>query len=118
MAAAFGAFRPAAVGRELTKKHEEFVRGPLAEVAAHFAAAPPRGEITIVIGPPEEAPPAPISGGTGEEAAVDVNAALAAAIANGLTERDAVRRVAGDLKLGRREVYAAMLGLKNGEPVL
>ena len=49
MADAFGPARPAAVGRELTKKYEEFVRGPLADVAAHFAANPPRGEITIVV---------------------------------------------------------------------
>ena len=47
-----------------------------------------------------------------------MGSALAAALAAGLTERDAVRRVAGELRLGRREVYAAMLALKNGEPVL
>ena len=49
MAAAFGPARPAAVGRELTKKFEEFVRGTLEEVAAHFAAHAARGEITVVV---------------------------------------------------------------------
>ena len=49
MAAAFGPERPAAVGRELTKKFEEFVRGTLAEVSAHFAAHAARGEITVVV---------------------------------------------------------------------
>ena len=112
MTGAFGPARPAAVGRELTKKFEEFVRGPLEEVAAHFAAQPPRGEITIVIGPVEEIPPAPNAGGAGGEMVGDVNTALAAALASGLTERDAVRRVAADLRLGRREVYAAMLERK------
>lgn len=42
--------RPVAVCRELTKMHEEVVRGPAAEVAARFADAP-RGEIAVVIGP-------------------------------------------------------------------
>ena len=39
-----------AVCRELTKRFEEVVRGPAAEVAARFAEAP-KGEITVVIGP-------------------------------------------------------------------
>jgi 16S rRNA (cytidine1402-2'-O)-methyltransferase len=42
--------RPVAVCRELTKKFEEVVRGSAAEVAARFAE-PPKGEITIVLGP-------------------------------------------------------------------
>jgi 16S rRNA (cytidine1402-2'-O)-methyltransferase len=42
--------RPIAVCRELTKVHEEVVRGDAASVAAHFAAAQPRGEIVLVIG--------------------------------------------------------------------
>lgn len=39
------------VGRELTKMFEEFRRGPVSEVAAHFRATPPKGEITLVISP-------------------------------------------------------------------
>jgi 16S rRNA (cytidine1402-2'-O)-methyltransferase len=42
--------RPAAVCRELTKMHEEVVRGPLPELAARFGESPPRGEIAVVIG--------------------------------------------------------------------
>jgi 16S rRNA (cytidine1402-2'-O)-methyltransferase len=42
--------RPVAVCRELTKQFEEVVRGPAAEVAARFPD-PPRGEITVVLGP-------------------------------------------------------------------
>jgi 16S rRNA (cytidine1402-2'-O)-methyltransferase len=42
--------RPVAVCRELTKRFEEVVRGSAAELAARFAE-PPRGEITVVIGP-------------------------------------------------------------------
>ena len=42
--------RPVAVCRELTKKFEEVVRGPVEEVSARFAE-PPKGEITVVLGP-------------------------------------------------------------------
>jgi 16S rRNA (cytidine1402-2'-O)-methyltransferase len=43
--------RPVAVCRELTKVHEEVVRGTAAEVAARYADAPPRGEVALVVGP-------------------------------------------------------------------
>ena len=42
--------RPVAVCRELTKRFEEVVRGPASEVTARFAG-PPKGEVTVVIGP-------------------------------------------------------------------
>jgi 16S rRNA (cytidine1402-2'-O)-methyltransferase len=42
--------RPVAVCRELTKVHEEVVRGRAAELAARYAQAPPRGEVVLVIG--------------------------------------------------------------------
>jgi 16S rRNA (cytidine1402-2'-O)-methyltransferase len=47
--------RPVAVCRELTKLHEEVVRGRAAELAARYAEAEPRGEVVLVVGPP---PPA------------------------------------------------------------
>lgn len=43
-----------AVARELTKVHEEIVRGTAAEVAARYAAQRPKGEITIVVGPAQQ----------------------------------------------------------------
>jgi len=47
--------RPVAVCRELTKAHEEVVRGVASELAKRFAGAPPRGEVVLVIGSPSEA---------------------------------------------------------------
>ena len=49
--------REVAVCRELTKAHEEVVRGTAAELAARYADAPPRGEVVLVVGPaaPSEA---------------------------------------------------------------
>ncbi|MFD0977307.1 16S rRNA (cytidine(1402)-2'-O)-methyltransferase [Salinimicrobium gaetbulicola] len=46
----FGEDRPVSVSREITKLHEETVRGTAAEVLAHFEAKPPKGEIVIVVG--------------------------------------------------------------------
>jgi 16S rRNA (cytidine1402-2'-O)-methyltransferase len=53
--------RPVAVCRELTKLHEEVVRGTAAELAARYAEAPPRGEVVLVVGaaPEADAPLAP-----------------------------------------------------------
>src|SRR3954468_19210773 len=50
--------REAAVVREIGKKFEETVSGTLAELAAHYADSPPKGEIVIVVGPPGAAEPA------------------------------------------------------------
>ena len=45
----FGTERQVAVCREISKVHEECVRGSLEEVAKHFAENEPRGEIVIVL---------------------------------------------------------------------
>ena len=46
----FGPERPVSVCREISKVHEESVRGTLQEVVAHFTEVEPRGEIVIVLG--------------------------------------------------------------------
>lgn len=46
----FGEERPVSVCREISKIHEESVRGTLAEVIAHFQKTEPRGEIVILVG--------------------------------------------------------------------
>ncbi len=57
MAEIFGA-RPAAIARELTKRHEEIVRGDLAGLASQYEnTEPPKGEITLLLGPPGQAAP-------------------------------------------------------------
>src|SRR5690606_38116243 len=45
----FGADRQICVSRELSKLHEENVRGSVAEVLAHFEAKPPKGEIVVIV---------------------------------------------------------------------
>jgi 16S rRNA (cytidine1402-2'-O)-methyltransferase len=90
--------RPVCVARELTKKFEEYQRGPVSAVLAHFQATPPRGEITLVIG---GAPPAePVQW---DEAAV--RAALAARLESGEALKQAAKAVAAESGWERRAVY-------------
>ena len=45
----FGAERPVSVSREITKLHEETIRGTAAEVLKHYEEKPPKGEIVVVV---------------------------------------------------------------------
>ncbi|MBX9797548.1 16S rRNA (cytidine(1402)-2'-O)-methyltransferase [Sphingomonas sp.] len=96
--------REAAVAREITKLHEEAVTGTLADLAARYADAAPRGEIVIVVGPPGAAPP---------PSADMADAALAEALTR-LPVGQAASEVARALGLDRRTLYARALALKNG----
>ena len=106
LAEAFGAERPAAVCRELTKLHEEVRRGGLAELAA-WAEGGVRGEICIVVGgaPEEQADAA---------GALDRVLALAA---SGTRLKDAAALVAAESGLGKRDLYEAALGARRGDGV-
>jgi 16S rRNA (cytidine1402-2'-O)-methyltransferase len=96
--------RAAAVGRELTKRHEEMVTGPLSVLAARWAEAPPRGELVVVVGPP-----LPAAAST----AAELDSALGKALAT-MRVKDAARLVAERLGLPKSEVYARALDLKHG----
>jgi 16S rRNA (cytidine1402-2'-O)-methyltransferase len=104
MAECFGAERPAAVARELTKRFEEVRRGALAALASHYGAEAARGEVAVVVGP---APPE-----TSGEAELD--AKLGEAMAAGMSVRDAAAAVAEATGLPRRQVYAR--ALERGKP--
>jgi 16S rRNA (cytidine1402-2'-O)-methyltransferase len=95
--------RPAALARELTKLHEECRLGTLVELAAQCEVDPPRGEIVIVVGPPQVAGAATL-----DEAALD--AKITAALATSGV-RDAADRIAAEQGLPRRQVYARALAL-------
>jgi 16S rRNA (cytidine1402-2'-O)-methyltransferase len=99
---AFGADRPAALCRELTKTYEQVIRGTLADLVT-AADAGLRGEITLVVaGAPAVVETAPEG--------VELVALVDELVAAGATRRDAVDEVAGRFGLPRRTVYAAAVG--------
>ncbi|NVK18763.1 MAG: 16S rRNA (cytidine(1402)-2'-O)-methyltransferase [Methylocystaceae bacterium] len=94
--------REAAVTREITKKFEEVRRAPLPKLAEMYKEEDVRGEVVLVIGPPDE---------TGEETtAEDLDALLENALAR-LSVRDAVAEVVGATGLKKRAVYNRALEL-------
>jgi 16S rRNA (cytidine1402-2'-O)-methyltransferase len=99
-AAAILGTRPAAVCRELTKHFEEIRRDTLPSLASHYAETAPRGEITLVIGPAEQAE-------TSDQA---LEAALHAALGQ-MSMKDAVDAVTAATGLARKQVYAKALTL-------
>ena len=102
MAVAFGADRPGAVCRELTKTHEEVRRGPLGELVT-WAAEGIRGEVTLVVaGAPG-----------GPDLATDPDtllAAVAALEAGGTSRKEAIVEIAKRAGLPKRDVYNLVHG--------
>lgn len=96
--------RTVAVAREMTKLHEDVRRGTLAELAAHYAGAvTPKGEVTLLVGPPHAT-------------AADfgkVDAALDAAL-EFMPLKPASDMIAALLDMPRKEIYARGLEKKNG----
>ena len=92
--------RPAVLARELTKVHEEFLRGDLESILTTLVArgSAQRGEFTIVVGK-AEAPPA------STEPVVDALARLELA---GVPRMDAMKQIARERGLSKREVYNAV----------
>jgi 16S rRNA (cytidine1402-2'-O)-methyltransferase len=88
--------RPVVVARELTKIHEEFLRGTAAEVAEALAARDAvKGEITLLVGRPAAPPP--------DDTPIDE--AVAACERTGMSRMDAIKTVAKRRGLAKREVY-------------
>jgi 16S rRNA (cytidine1402-2'-O)-methyltransferase len=93
--------RAVAVCRELTKVHEEVVRGSASELAERYAGEPPRGEVVLVVGP------SPRSGSPGGDSpGLD---ALARLVDAGARPRAAASVVAGLTGEGANALYRAYL---------
>jgi 16S rRNA (cytidine1402-2'-O)-methyltransferase len=96
--AVFGAAQHTVVARELTKLHEEFLRGPVSELRAKLLARPViRGEIVLLFSP-------------AAQPAAGQRSSIAAEVASlmqteGLTEKDALKRVARERGIGKSEAY-------------
>ena len=101
MIAAFGADRPAAICRELTKKFEQVVRGPLQELLGQIGSdVPLKGEFVIVVGPAD----------TRETDPETLDAALRDLLQS-MSVKDAASEVARSLGVPRKLAYARALEL-------
>jgi 16S rRNA (cytidine1402-2'-O)-methyltransferase len=105
LAGAFGADRPAALARELTKTFEEIRRATLGELAASVVAQPPRGEITLVVG-------GAVATGDADVPAGDLAAAVAALEDAGTPRKAAIAAVAAARDVPKRVVYAAVVAAR------
>ncbi len=99
--AVFGGAERVVVARELTKLHEEFLRGTVAEVRKTLAERTVRGEMVLLL-----APAAVAVGAQDGMATKSVAAEVAALVASeGLSEKDALKRVARERGIGKSEAY-------------
>ncbi len=99
----FGQDRPACVTRELTKRYEEVIRGPLRQLLEWAEGNEIRGEIAVVVGgAPADQPTAP----------VDHVGAVNELMSQGLRLKEAVAAVAEDARVSKRELYAAVVAAR------
>jgi 16S rRNA (cytidine1402-2'-O)-methyltransferase len=105
LAAACGEDRPAAIARELTKLHEQVVRGTLGELVDAVAdgTIPARGEFVIIIGVGQGR----ASTGNDPDAVSSALAAVDRLVAEGVARGEAARRVAAETGVPRRRLYRA-----------
>lgn len=109
MAEILGA-RPAAVARELTKLYEEVRRANLDDLARHYAeAGAPKGEIVVIIGPPEARPAAE------SWDAAEIDDRLKALLETH-SVREAAAALAAETGMPRRTLYARAVALSKDSP--
>lgn len=98
--------RQVSLARELTKLHEQFIRGKLSELVAHFDAHQPRGEMTLVIaGSGNDNLPTVEAGSISEQ--------VERLMLDGLSRNDAIRQAAKSRGLTKRDAYQRMLEEKS-----
>ncbi|HXW20870.1 MAG TPA: 16S rRNA (cytidine(1402)-2'-O)-methyltransferase [Roseiarcus sp.] len=98
--------RASVVARELTKLYETTRRGPLDRLAAEYATEPaPKGEIVVLVGPPE---------GVAEVSDEEIDRRLAKALEN-LSVKDAAAAVSAEAGVARRKVYARAIALSGAK---
>lgn len=106
---AFDAFgdRQAAIARELTKVHEEFVRGTLSELTRSFEEREPRGEITLIIASATEETELRLRGDTNTQGVV--GRVLEIEKTQQLARKAALKQAARELGISKREAYKRLL---------
>ncbi|MBI4509309.1 MAG: 16S rRNA (cytidine(1402)-2'-O)-methyltransferase [Deltaproteobacteria bacterium] len=109
LALALGPSRRAYLGRELTKLHEEHVRGTLGELSAKYEHEPPRGECTLVVEGASALQAAEAEG-------LDVEDEVRRLLADGISPKEIAARVALATGKPRRQVYQLALVLAGKRP--
>ena len=101
--------RPACLAREVTKLHEEFRRGRLAVIAHSLEERPARGEMTLLIGPPD-----PDEAGTHADSAQSLSDRVEELMRQAKVDRrDALKLAAKERGLTRRAAYDRILEERN-----
>lgn len=99
--------RRAAVCKELTKRHETVFRATLCEAIAYYEEHEPRGEYVLIIEGKSQEEILKEEQGRWEELALTEHMELY--LKNGLSKKDAMKQVAKDRGIGKREVYQMLL---------
>jgi 16S rRNA (cytidine1402-2'-O)-methyltransferase len=106
LAQVLGEQRPACIARDLTKTHEELIRGTLGELAKRYSEERPLGEITIVVGGSED----------GEDSVEDDDDMLSARarslLSTGMSPRDVADALAEVSRRPRRDIYQLVLAIR------
>jgi 16S rRNA (cytidine1402-2'-O)-methyltransferase len=103
--------RPACLAREVTKLHEEFLRGKLSEIVASLAERPARGEITLILGPPD-----PVDGRVQGDSAQSLAARVEELMHQAkLDRKEALKLAAKERGLTRRAAYNQLVGGQTSE---
>jgi 16S rRNA (cytidine1402-2'-O)-methyltransferase len=101
MCEVFGGERKISLCREITKLNEEVLRMTVSSACAYYESTEPRGEYVLVIeGVPEA---------TEEDAAVDIAARAEALMAEGMSQKDAIKAIVKETGLPKNKVYAEVL---------
>jgi 16S rRNA (cytidine1402-2'-O)-methyltransferase len=112
LADACGPDRPAAVARELTKLHEEFVRGTLREAIAYYREHPPKGEVTVVVAPAAECE----AKSAHEDLELEARGLAARLLAGGMKPSAAAKELTARLDLARNDAYRVVQESLRGSP--
>ena len=104
--------RPACLAREVTKLHEEFLRGNLSEILKSVEERPVRGEITLILGPPNAAEVS-AHGDSSQTLAARVEELMYQAH---LDRKEALKLAAKERGLTRRAAYSQLISAQTPEP--